>query len=274
MDWQAAAVWGERAVTYSVRFWLLFIAASATAMSAYVLIYRAIVPDASHVAPVHFTFGDALPPAGEVQLGEPIMAPGQAYSISLLLDMPESEPNLLAGNFMVRLSLHTAANATLLETRRPAILRYRSGLVHTLSTLAFLPFLLIGRTEERQLLTVPLLEHFDNPRKEPAAYARVSLSNPALQLYGARVHVDAIFQGLSYYMHTHRIATALVFVSVIIFLQFIVVAMGLLQARGGGAEPRTRPAGQEPARRQATAPPSAGEVRRRAPAEGGGRDEN
>jgi hypothetical protein len=146
--------------------------------------------------------------------------------------------------------------------------------LHTLSTLAFLPFLLIGRSEERQLLTIPLLEHFDNPRKEPAAWARVSLSNKELQLYGARVHVDAIFQGLSYYMHTHRIATALVFVSVIIFIQFVLIAMGMLQARGEagetsgavapaqgqGREPRA--GGQAPPRRP-TAVPSAGEMRRR-----------
>lgn len=236
MDWDTIAVWGERVVTYSVRFWMIFVLASTAAICAYLMIYRAVVPDASHIVPLHFSFEDDEPPVADVVLGGPIMAPAHAYSISLVLEMPESAPNCDAGNFMVELSLHAAgANTTLVSARRPTILRFRSALVHSMWTVAFLPLLLLGRAEERQTLTVPLLEIFDNPRKDPAAWARVRLSKPGLQVYSAQLHVDAIFRGLSYYMHTHRLATALVSVSAIVFIQFVLIAM--LQFRGRGAVP-------------------------------------
>ncbi|KAJ1616333.1 putative adipose-regulatory protein-domain-containing protein [Pavlovales sp. CCMP2436] len=235
MDWDAVALWGERVVTYSVRFWMLFVLASTSAISAYLMVYRSVVPDASHVRALHFYFADGVEPMAEAALGEVAMAPGHAYALSLCLEMPESEPNQLAGNFMVELSVHAWNNETLLATRRPAILRYRSGLVHALWTVAALPLLLIGRAEERQTLRIPLHELFDNPRKTPAAWARVRLSKPALQVYSAELRVDAIFRGLSYYMHTYRFATALVSVSAVVFVQFVLLAM--LQFRGRAAPP-------------------------------------
>lgn len=237
LDWENLRYWGEKVVTYSVRFWMIFVLASTAAVCAYLMVYRVVVPDASHVVPIHFAFDDGVPPVADVALGEPIMAPGHTYSISLQLEMPESAPNCDAGNFMVELSVHGAApNATLAAARRPTILRFRSRLVHSMWTVAFLPLLLLGRAEERQTLSVPLLELFDNPRKGPAVRARVRLSKPGLQLYSARLRVDAVFRGLSYYMHTHRVATALVSVSAIVFVQFVLIAM--LQFRGRGAAPR------------------------------------
>ncbi|KAG8461807.1 hypothetical protein KFE25_001425 [Diacronema lutheri] len=236
VDWDTVALWGERVVTYSVRFWMIFVLASTAAVAAYLMIYRAVVPDASHVVPLFFAFDNGAPPAADVALDGPIMAPGHAYALSLVLEMPESPANCAAGNFMVELAVHAGhSNRTLASVRRPGILRFRSGLVHSLWTVAFLPLLLLGRAEERQAVRVPLIELFDNPRKEPAARARVSLSKPSLQLYSAQLHVDAVFRGLSYYMHTHRLATALVFISAIVVVQFVLIA--LLQFRGRAAAP-------------------------------------
>lgn len=224
-DWDGALLWGERLVTYSVRFWMIFMVACATAVSTYLLIYRAIVPDARHVTPVHFVFDGMRAPTAEVSVHAPVMVPGQAYALSVTLEMPDSPENLDAGNFMVSVALETQNGTALRTAQRPAILRYRSSLLRQLWTYFYLPFFLLGRSEETQSLRVPLVEAFDNPPQTPAVRATLTLSSPQLRVYSSSLHVVAIFRGLSYYMHTHRLASALVSISAIVFVQFVLIAM-------------------------------------------------
>lgn len=222
--------WVERIVTYSLRFWLLFAGAVCAATFAYLFVHNTIVPGVSCRLPVYFDFDDKAPTAG-VTLAEPIMVPGHTYALTLLLRMPESRPNVNAGNFMVGLTLLNRAYETRVAVKRPAILRYSSDLLRGLGTMTLLPLMMLGRKDESQLVDVPLVESFYNDPQNPAETATLFLSRPGLQVYDATLAVTANLHGVSFYMHTYRIPSFLIGVSTLVFIQFALLAMLQFRSR-------------------------------------------
>ena len=76
------------------------------------------------------------------------------------LEMPESDVNKELGMFMVHLKLNGRNGQLLTKSRRSAMLRYKSGQLHFLSTLFFSPFLLTGPMEEKQVVKVEMFSEF------------------------------------------------------------------------------------------------------------------
>eukprot|EP01135_Chromosphaera_perkinsii_P000668 Nk52_evm35s147 gene=Nk52_evmTU35s147 len=99
-------------------------------------------------------------------------------------------------------------------SRRPAMLRYRSQLLQTLETLILSPFLLVlspaGLWEEKQQLRVFMFNEMLDNEEDHITHAKVELSKPLLELYGAHVHVDAHFKGLRYFMYWWPMVTGFV----------------------------------------------------------------
>lgn len=75
--------------------------------------------------------------------------------------MPESEANRKLGMFMVCLELNDKDGTLVDNSCRPVMLHYKSWLLHTIKTLILSPFLLLGTTEEKQLVTVEMFSDFE-----------------------------------------------------------------------------------------------------------------
>lgn len=86
---------------------------------------------------------------------------GQSYKIYLAFEMPESEANKNLGMFMVCLELNDKDGALVANSCRPVMLHYRSWLFHTIKTIVYSPFLLLGTAEEKQNVIVEMFSDYE-----------------------------------------------------------------------------------------------------------------
>lgn len=84
----------------------------------------------------------------------------QTYDVFVRLHVPTSDINFDLGNFMVQTWLQTREGDTVVHSSRPAILRYQSKAQRVLHVFAKALPLLVGLTEESQVITVPIIEDF------------------------------------------------------------------------------------------------------------------
>ncbi|GBN12981.1 Seipin [Araneus ventricosus] len=178
----------------------------------YFSLYYLYIPAAAHVKPVHLKYDISCPkgnicsfPYDNLTLVEPghyeLLSGGQAYSIEIDLNMPESERNLDQGMFMIRLDMVSKHGDVLKSSRRPAILHYRSPLFKTIYTLFFVPALLAGSLEEKQSLTVPLFEKYVENCNNPTHYAYLAIEAETAEIYSCSLKIHAQFTGLRYMMY-------------------------------------------------------------------------
>ncbi|KAG0789473.1 hypothetical protein G6F22_006697 [Rhizopus arrhizus] len=125
-----------------------------------------------------------------------LLATDQAYDVSVQLYVPTSDINFNLGNFMVQLDLLLHNGSLLTTSSRPAILRYQSSPQRILRVLAKVVPLIIGWTDESQGINVPLMKGFIERKNQPVTHARITLSQPQLQLYKATLNIVADFHGL------------------------------------------------------------------------------
>jgi seipin len=173
----------------------------------------------------------------------------QKYDISVEMRVPRSRTNLNAGNWMLDLSLRcpTSSNSiknmlgwdddtapsnkadtptqtqALANSRRPAILTYRSWPIEHLHRLLRLPLYLTGFGSESETLQISMLESAYFRDTAPSSLRLELRSRTPLEVYGVKVHVVARLEGLRWAMYTHRVASAAVFVGL-----FWATEMGVL----------------------------------------------
>jgi hypothetical protein len=203
----------------------------------YLAFYWIYVPELSIQYPVWFHYGtthtafalnDSPPvhPYSKIDLtiggryNQPLRY-DQVYSVLLELHVPASERNVDLGNFMVALWLKNSANEIAHFSARPAILRYRSSLLHTMLTFYRTLPLLLGFSDESQRIKVNLIESFVDDYRNPITTAEITLSTPNLQLYAARLVLDAHFSGLRYFMYYWPLSTATTFIAIFFFWEMI-----------------------------------------------------
>lgn len=120
-------------------------------------------------------------PAAHVQLTsrQQLLMMGQSYKVYLDLEMPESPANrelgllipqchiislLLrktTGMFMVCVDFKAKNGETLANSCRSAMLHYKSGLLDFLYKVIFIPFFILGSSEEKQLVHVELFSDYE-----------------------------------------------------------------------------------------------------------------
>ena len=77
------------------------------------------------------------------------------------------------------------------------MVKYKSFLLRTLSTIVFAVPLLLGVWSQEQELNVPLYEAYYEPYGDGTISATVSVLNPHIQLYSSTLTIDANFGGLT-----------------------------------------------------------------------------
>ena len=78
--------------------------------------------------------------------------PVKDYTVTVMLDMPESPVNRKLGMFMSCLQLKSATGEVVREMCKSSMLQYRSWLLRQIETVVFAPFLLTGHTSEKQMI--------------------------------------------------------------------------------------------------------------------------
>ncbi|CAO3632426.1 unnamed protein product [Cunninghamella blakesleeana] len=220
----------QRTMIKSAIFMVVFVWILLTSITAYLTFYQHYVPRTLHKESIYFQYGHV----GERNLVEPFglvdftngysKAPlrhEQAYNVYVQLHVPTSDINFNLGNFMVDVKLLTQDNTVLAHSSRPGILRYQSHTQRIIHVLAKAFPLLIGFTEESQIVIVPLIEGYIEQKSNPFVKASVAISNPDLQIYDAQISIRADFRGLRYYMYYRRIPTAIAFIILFMIIEFI-----------------------------------------------------
>ncbi|XP_057366910.1 seipin-like [Daphnia carinata] len=198
----------------------------------YVTFYYSYVPAISHIRPVHLEFnscqetvGICSNPFANVTLTNQrqLLQSNQPYNIIIDLELPESEANKELGMFMVQLTLTGKNGKFIAMSRRSAMLRYKSWILHFLGTVMFSPALLVGPMEEKQMLKVEMFSEFLEAPDNPVTNVRVEIESRWLQLYSVKLRIQAEFMGLRYFMFYWPTLSATIGISThVVLLSFLV----------------------------------------------------
>jgi hypothetical protein len=149
---------------------------------------------------------------------------GQAYGVSLHLQVPESTVNQNVGMFQVTMELITTRGEVVGSQSQPCMLRYRSVLMTVLANVMRLPLLPFYDSEEMQDLSLNLFPYKVEKRATPLAGVQVKL-HPRFgrrtppQVYSAHVIVDL---HVSFFLRLlHRFALSTLGVGVITVFLFL-----------------------------------------------------
>ena len=118
------------------------------------------------------------------------------YDVSIQLHVPTSDINFDIGNFMIKVNLQTKEGSQIESSSRPAILRYQSRSQRIMRVLAKVLPLLVGLSEESQIITTILIDSFTEQKQTAVDKVQISLSDPKIQIYDAKLMILAKFQGL------------------------------------------------------------------------------
>ncbi|XP_019963357.2 seipin-like isoform X1 [Paralichthys olivaceus] len=242
--------------------------------------YYSYMPLASFSTPVHYYYRSDCEsptsflcayPVANISLmknKKHVLSFGQAYQISLTLEMPESPTNQELGMFMIRTTCFSQEGGQVASSARSAkqllsasstrfsMLRYRSELLRTLGTLLFFPAFLTGATEQKQVLEVELFSDYTDDPYAPSVTAVIEILSTKVQIYSSELYVHAHFNGIRYLLFYFPVISALVgvssnfiFLSILFVFSYVRLLMRVEwkveQARGQEQQPTLRTDGPE-----------------------------
>uniref|UniRef100_A0A8C1W694 Seipin n=1 Tax=Cyprinus carpio TaxID=7962 RepID=A0A8C1W694_CYPCA len=212
--------------------------------------YYSYMPSVSFSTPVHFYYRTDCDASDSVLCSFPmanvsllkngrdqVMMSGQAYRISLELEMPESSVNVQLGMFMVKMSCYTTHGTVVQSVARSTMLHYRSNLLQTMSTLLFSPLLLTGVSEQKQLIEVELYPDFKSDLYQPTVGAVIEIQSRRVQIYSAQLRIHAYFTGIRYLLHNFPVMSAIVGVASNFTFLSVIGLFSYLQFIWGGLYP-------------------------------------
>lgn len=216
--------------------------------------YYSYMPTVKYSSPVHYQYSsDCNPPPGilcsfptaNVSLlrnnRDRVLMYGQPYRIALELQVPESTANQDLGMFMVSMSCYTRGGKPISSTARSAMLHYKSPLLTTLETMATLPLLMSGMSEQKQSIEVELYSEYREDSYVPTTGAVIQIQSLRLQIYNAELRVHAHFTGLRYLLYNFPVMSAVIGISSNFIFMSILVLLSYLQWGLGRSRTRADP---------------------------------
>lgn len=209
-----------------------------TSIFIYITIYSTYVPIVQHTRPVHLQFDTTCSQGincsnpyafvnfnDNTQRAPFYLSRGQSYKFILALEMPESDVNWKQGMFMIRLRLIESQGQILFDISRPAILKYKTLLTRIIYAIIYWPLLVTSYRNEMQTLHVALIDNYIEGAKMDRAMVEIIARD--IQIYSAQIYIQANLSGLSYYMQTWPITTALVGISTLaLFMAMLTIYKG------------------------------------------------
>ncbi|XP_031158921.1 seipin-like isoform X2 [Sander lucioperca] len=207
-----------------------------TAAFLYGSFYYSYMPKAAFSSPVHYYYrADCESPASflcsypvaNVSLmrnKKHVLTFGQAYRMSLQLEMPDSPTNQELGMFMIKTTCFSRDGEQVASSARSSMLRYHSDLLMNLRTLLFLPAFLTGVAEQEQVLQVELFSDYTDDPYAPSVTAVIEIMSNKVQIYSSQLYIHAHFTGIRHLLFNFPLISALVGVSSnFIFLSLLFV---------------------------------------------------
>mmetsp|Transcript_11186 Transcript_11186/g.15450 ORF Transcript_11186/g.15450 Transcript_11186/m.15450 type:complete len:399 (+) Transcript_11186:58-1254(+) len=165
----------------------------------YAVLYYNFMPDVNQLeVPLYFDFDRSKPVATVDFSDSTFFYPGQQYDVVLELDLPESEVNKQIGMFMVNIDC-LLMDRSQVKSGRGLMLRYKSPLFQTISTIAHTVPLLFGFSEEHQIIQTSLFDEFSP--NHPVKNVTLQLSSPYVQIYSAKLSFQVILGGIRYLVY-------------------------------------------------------------------------
>ncbi|XP_049898126.1 seipin-like isoform X2 [Epinephelus moara] len=198
--------------------------------------YYSYMPRAAYSSPVHYYYRTDCESPSSFWCSYPVanvslmrnkkhaLTFGQAYRMSLRLEMPDSPTNQDLGMFMIKTTCFSRDGGKVASSARSSMLRYRSDLLRYLGTLLFLPAFLTGVAEQKQVLEVELFSDYTDDPYAPSVTAFIEILSNKVQIYSSELNIHAHFTGLRYLLFNFPTLSALVGVSSnFIFLSLLFV---------------------------------------------------
>ncbi|KAK8389874.1 hypothetical protein O3P69_012808 [Scylla paramamosain] len=201
----------------------------------YTSFYFTFMPQESITWPIHFQFkscenepGICSNPNAVIPVLDPmrgsLLVRGQKYRVVVDLEMPESPVNQRIGMFLLNMEMKNQGGGTLRQSSRSAMMRYKSELLHFISTTVFAPLLLYGLQEEKQVVTVELFSQYEEDPLLPLSEVYIELASRHVELYAAQMRIHATFSGLRYFMFHYPLIAAVVGIGIcMVFLSAVVI---------------------------------------------------
>lgn len=152
----------------------------------------------------------------------------QEYTISLIIDLPESDINFDVGMFGIQVDIQDLDGRNSFTFKTIATLNYKSLLLRYITTVVYFPYYMLGRYEQKQTLNIVLKDNFvDNPYM-PAHKFTVKIDEK-IQFYSITLLVQAKLSGLKYMLHNWFYVTStciFLMITFSIFLFFLTAFYG------------------------------------------------
>lgn len=182
---------------------------------AFLFFYHHNVPALGVQRIAHLQYHEGRNPHASVELifSTSQLSTSQPYDIIVELTVPNSPSNHALGNFMVELDMIDTDSSSVVKAARPAILRYSSPLIDTVSTVLGSAPILLGFREESQILSIPVMERyvFESGWLTHPAQANLVLHAPDLRVYSCRILFQTRMQGLAWFLSTFKLTAFLLF---------------------------------------------------------------
>jgi len=181
-------------------------------------------------ADVHFIFPQdrKSEPVATIPVKSKWFHEGEITDWELTMVLPESPPNMEVGMFMVNASIGTRTGKVIARAIKPALMRYKSPFARYAYEAFYVIPLVLGweSFDEQQTLTIPLFKDMSYSRN--TTYAKITLSSAHLQVYEARLNVNAKPKGVRNAMYHHPYLFFMIGTSVSFVVQLVFTAIGTL----------------------------------------------
>jgi len=232
---------------------MTFVLIVLTALFLYATFYYSYMPQDIYKLPVHLEFEPCNStvekcsnPIGTVRLGkgEPLVQ-GQTYSMSLMLEVPDTQANEDHGMFMSCLSIASRSGVMIDRSCKSSMLAYRSGLLRVMETLFFAPSLLLGFSAQKQELQVDYFSQFETNPHTPGEVLTVEIQSRHIQVKEATMEIVAELRGLRYIMHRHPWISAFVGVGSNLAMLVMIILVSWTRFLTGDSNTRATTRGEE-----------------------------
>jgi len=143
-------------------------------------------------------------PRGQLSLGRAIkLNPGQSYTLSSRLALPDNEVNEEHGMFMTCLTISSARGTQLDQSCKASILQYRSSFLKVMETLAFLPAHLVGLMAQKQEIHIDFFDKFELDAHNPGEVLTLEVLSKYLEVSDVTLDIYADLRGLKLLMYQH-----------------------------------------------------------------------
>jgi hypothetical protein len=147
--------------------------------------------------------------------------------IVIEMELPETQQNIDAGMFMISLEMINSANDTIFHSHRPHMLKYKGNTLYEhAETIAYLPLYLIGFKEFKQKTRLSMLVKSDtvqiatlNELLTTVVKLVAKVSNSAVQIYNAELHITSEVVGWRYFTYHHPYITLFILVPIIAIIE-------------------------------------------------------